>query len=30
MWHRPGFDIAEAALPVGVHILPLATLDLLR
>ena len=30
MWHRPGFDIDEDALPIGVHILSLAALDLLQ
>jgi metal-dependent amidase/aminoacylase/carboxypeptidase family protein len=30
IWHRPGFDIDEDALPVGVHIMALAVLDLLR
>ena len=30
IWHRPGFDVDEEALPVGVHILALAALDLLR
>ena len=30
IWHRPGFDIDEDALPVGVHIMSLAALDLLR
>lgn len=30
IWHRPGFDIDEDALPLGVHILSLAALDLLR
>ncbi|HJS31948.1 MAG TPA: M20 family metallopeptidase [Alphaproteobacteria bacterium] len=29
-WHRPGFDVDEDALPVGVHIMSLAALDLLR
>jgi amidohydrolase len=29
-WHRPGFDIDEAALPIGVEILSRAALDLLR
>jgi metal-dependent amidase/aminoacylase/carboxypeptidase family protein len=29
-WHRPAFDVDEAALPVGVEILSLAALDLLR
>ena len=29
-WHRPGFDIDEDAVPLGVHIMALATLDLLR
>lgn len=29
-WHRPGFDIDEAALPLGVRILSRAALDLLR
>jgi amidohydrolase len=28
-WHRPGFDIDEDALSVGVHIMSLAALDLL-
>ena len=30
IWHRPGFDIDEDALPVGVHIMALTVLDLLR
>ena len=30
IWHRPGFDIDEDALPVGVHIMSLAALDLLQ
>lgn len=30
IWHRPGFDIDEDALPIGVEILALAALDLLR
>ncbi|HSE78536.1 MAG TPA: M20 family metallopeptidase [Alphaproteobacteria bacterium] len=30
IWHRPGFDIDEDALPIGVHIMALAVLDLLR
>ncbi len=30
IWHRPGFDIDEHALPVGVHIMSLAALDLLQ
>jgi metal-dependent amidase/aminoacylase/carboxypeptidase family protein len=30
IWHRPGFDVDEDALPVGVHIMSLAALDLLR
>ena len=30
IWHRPGFDLDEEALPVGVHVLALAALDLLR
>ncbi len=29
IWHRPGFDIDEDALPAGVHIMSLAALDLL-
>jgi amidohydrolase len=29
-WHRPGFDIDEDALPVGVEIMSLAALDLLQ
>ena len=29
-WHRPGFDIDEDALPIGVEILARAALDLLR
>jgi amidohydrolase len=29
-WHRPGFDIDEDALPVGVQIMALAALDLLQ
>ena len=29
IWHRPGFDIDEDALPVGVQIMSLAALDLL-
>jgi amidohydrolase len=28
-WHRPGFDVDEDALPLGVHVLSLAALDLL-
>jgi metal-dependent amidase/aminoacylase/carboxypeptidase family protein len=27
--HRPGFDIGEAALPIGVHVMSMAALDLL-
>jgi metal-dependent amidase/aminoacylase/carboxypeptidase family protein len=30
LWHRPGFDVDEDALPLGVHIMSLAALDLLR
>lgn len=30
VWHRPGFDIDEDALPVGVQIMSLAALDLLQ
>jgi metal-dependent amidase/aminoacylase/carboxypeptidase family protein len=30
IWHRPGFDIDEDALPVGVEIMALAALDLLQ
>src|SRR5262245_41184001 len=30
IWHRPGFDIDEDALPIGVHIMALAALDLLQ
>jgi amidohydrolase len=30
IWHRPGFDIDEDALPVGVQIMALAALDLLQ
>lgn len=30
IWHRPGFDIDEDALPLGVHIMSLAALDLLQ
>ena len=30
IWHRPGFDIDEAALPVGAEIMTLAALDLLQ
>jgi amidohydrolase len=30
IWHRPGFDIDEDALPIGVHIMSMAALDLLR
>ncbi len=30
IWHRPGFDIDEDALPMGVQIMSLAALDLLR
>jgi amidohydrolase len=29
IWHRPGFDIDEDALPVGVEILSLAAIELL-
>ena len=29
-WHRPGFDVDEDALPLGVHIMSLAALELLR
>jgi len=29
-WHRPGFDIDEDALPVGVEIMSLAAPDLLQ
>ena len=30
IWHRPGFDIDEDAMSLGVHIISLAALDLLR
>src|SRR5262249_3740468 len=30
LWHRPGFDIDEDAIPVGVEIMALAALDLLQ
>ena len=30
IWHRPGFDIDEDALPVGVQLLSQAALDLLQ
>lgn len=30
IWHRPGFDIDEDALALGVHIMSLAALDLLH
>jgi amidohydrolase len=30
IWHRPGFDIDEDALPIGVEIMALAALDLLQ
>ncbi len=30
IWHRPAFDIDEEALPLGLHIMALAALDLLR
>ena len=30
IWHRPWFDIDENALPGGVHIMSLTTLDVLR
>lgn len=30
IWHHPGFDIDEDALPVGVQIMSLAALDLLQ
>jgi metal-dependent amidase/aminoacylase/carboxypeptidase family protein len=30
IWHRPGFDIDEDALAVGVEVLATAALDLLR
>ena len=30
IWHRPGFDVDEDALPVGVHIMSLTALDLLQ
>jgi metal-dependent amidase/aminoacylase/carboxypeptidase family protein len=30
LWHRPGFDIDEDALPRGVQIMSLAALDLLQ
>ena len=30
IWHRPGFDVDEDALPIGVHIMSLAALDLLQ
>jgi amidohydrolase len=29
IWHRPGFDLDEEALPIGVHIMSLAALDVL-
>lgn len=29
VWHRPGFDIDEDALAVGVHVMSLAALDVL-
>jgi metal-dependent amidase/aminoacylase/carboxypeptidase family protein len=29
IWHRPGFDVDEDALRVGVQIMSLAALDLL-
>jgi amidohydrolase len=29
IWHRPGFDVDEDALPVGVEILSLAAIELL-
>jgi amidohydrolase len=28
-WHRPGFDIDEQALPLGVEIMALAALDVM-
>lgn len=30
IWHRPGFDIDEDALAIGVHIMSLTALDLLH
>ena len=30
IWHRPAFDVDEDALPIGVHILSLAALELLH
>ena len=30
IWHRPGFDVDEDALPIGVEILARAALDLLQ
>jgi len=30
IWHRPGFDIDEDALPIGVEIMALAALELLQ
>jgi amidohydrolase len=30
VWHRSGFDIDEDALPVGVHLMAKAALDVLR
>jgi amidohydrolase len=30
IWHRPGFDVDEDALPLGAEILSLAAIDLLR
>lgn len=30
IWHRPGFDVDEDALPLGVEILSLSAVDLLR
>lgn len=29
LWHRSGFDVDEAALPLGVHVMSLAALELL-
>ncbi len=30
IWHRPGFDVDEEAIPVGVRVMSLAALDLLQ
>jgi amidohydrolase len=30
IWHRPGFDIDEDALPIGLEIVALTALDLMR